>query len=287
MPTLQDIKAQIIAEKDAQSDLQGLNSTSNVAIYNLWAYCVAVVIWLQYQFYDQFKADMNVMIREQKQYSRQWFRTKALAYRHGEDLPDNSDEYPTEVDDTTNLPITNAAVEERELQNRKHLFIKVATGDDDLAPVTDPVKTGLEEYFAHIKPAGTKIILFSEVADDLKLVIRFYYNPLILDNTGARLDGTDDTPVQNAIRRFLKSLPFNSELRLSNLIDTLQDVDGCADRDVYIDEAYYRYGTLSSFQPFDSNYFSNAGYMVIDDNDLDIQFISKNQPLYCILTSSY
>lgn len=279
MPTLQDIKAQIIAEKDAQSDLQGLNSTSNVAIYNLWAYCVAVVIWLQYQFYDQFKADMNVMIREQKQYSRQWFRTKALAYRHGEDLPDNSDEYPTEVDDTTNLPITNAAVEERELQNRKHLFIKVATGDDDLAPVTDPVKTGLEEYFAHIKPAGTKIILFSEVADDLKLVIRFYYNPLILDNTGARLDGTDDTPVQNAIRRFLKSLPFNSELRLSNLIDTLQDVDGCADRDVYIDEAYYRYGTLSSFQPFDSNYFSNAGYMVIDDNDLDIQFISKNQPL--------
>lgn len=279
MPTINDIKTQILSEAQSQTALSGVNSTSNVAIYNLWAYCVAVVIWLQYQYYDQFKADMNVMIREQKQYSRQWFRTKALEYRHGEDLPDNSDEYPTEVDENTNLPVTRAAVEERELQNRKHLFIKVATGDDDLAPVTDQVKTGLEEYFAHIKPAGTKIILFSEVADELRLSIRFYYNPLILDNTGARIDGSDDTPVQNAIRSFLKDLPFNGELRLSNLTDTLQSLDGCADRDVYVDEAYYRFGTLSSFQPFTSNYFSNAGYMVIDENDLDIQFIPKNLPL--------
>lgn len=279
MPTINDIKQQILAEKDSQEALQGLNSTSNVGIYNLWAYVVAMVIWLQYQFYDQFKADMNVMIREQKQYSRQWFRTKALEYRHGEDLPDDSDEYPTQVDENTELPVTRAAVEERELQNRKHLFIKVATGSDELAPVSEAVKLGLEEYFAHIKPAGTKIILFSEVADDLRLSIRFYYNPLILDNTGARIDGEDDAPVQNAIRSFLKDLPFNGELRLSNLIDILQNVEGCADRDVYIDEAYYRFGTLTSFQLFTSNYFSNAGYMVIADDDLYIEFIPKNLPL--------
>lgn len=276
MPSISEIKTQILDRVAQEEALSGLTSTSNVAIYNLWAYCVAFVIWFQYEFFDQFKSDMTVMIREQKQYSLLWFRVKAKEYRHGEDLPYDLDEYPTPVDDDTDLPVTRASVEELELQSRKHLFIKVATGDDELAPVSDQVKIGLEQYFGRIKPAGTKIIIFTDVADDLKLKLRFYYNPLLIDSVGARVDGTNDTPVQDAIRSFLKDLPFNSELRLSTLVDTLQNVEGCADAEVYIDEAGYKFGSMTAFEPITSNYRANSGYMVVADEDLDIEFIPKN-----------
>jgi len=277
MPTINDIQNQILSEADAQSALQELNSTSNVAIYRLWAYCVAVVIWLQYEFFKAFQVDMDALIREQKRYSLLWFREKALQYRHGEDLPAFSDEYANEVDENTVLPVNRAAVIELELNFRKHLFIKVATEDGDLlAPVTEPVKLGLEQYFGRIKPAGTKIVIFSDEADNLKLAIRFYYNPLVLDSNGSRIDGLGDTPVQDAIRGFLKDLPFNGEFRKTALVDVLQKIPGCADREVYIDEASVLYGSQSTFQPITSNYVANAGYMVVSDDDLSIQFIPKN-----------
>lgn len=277
MPTINELKEQILAEVANQEALEGLNSTSNVAIYRLWAYVVAVVMWLQYEFFNAFTEDMSQLIREQKRYSLLWFREKALQYRHGEDLPPFGDEYATEVSDTTVLPIARAAVIELELQMRKHLFIKVASEENEaLVQVSEPVKLGLQQYFGRIKPAGTKIVIFSEEADVLKLNIRFYYNPLVLDANGSRIDGFDETPVQNAIRSFLKDLPFNGELRLTALVDVLQNVPGCADREAYIDEASVIYGTLENFQNISSNYVANSGYIEVSDENLNIEFIPKN-----------
>lgn len=277
MPTINDIRNQILQEKENQQTLNSLNSSSNVAVYKLWAYVVAVVIWLQYEFFDAFKSDMNQLIREQKQYSLLWFREKALKYRHGESLAENSDTYQSEADDNTVLPIKRAAVIELELQNRKHLFIKVASEvNESLVQVSEAVRLGLEQYFGRIKPAGTKIVIFSEEPDELRLNIRFFYNPLLLNSDGERIDGTDDTPVQNAIRAFLKDLPFNGEFRLTDLIDQLQNLEGCADREVYVDEASVRFGTLQSFQLINSGYVANAGYMEVLQENLNIQFIPKN-----------
>jgi len=99
---------------------------------------------------------------------------------------------------------------------------------------------------------------------------------LVLDSNGSRIDGLGDTPVQDAIRGFLKDLPFNGEFRKTALVDVLQKIPGCADREVYIDEASVLYGSQSTFQPITSNYVANAGYMVVSDDDLSIQFIPKN-----------
>jgi len=277
MPTILEIQNQILTKAQEQNELSGLDSTSNVAIYRLWAYVVAFVIWLQYEFFTGFKGDVNQLIREQKQYSLLWFREKALLYRHGEDLPEYSDVYENDPGDETDTPVKQAAVIELELQNRKHLFIKVASEvDNAFVEVSEAVKLGLEQYFGRIKPAGTKIIIFTAPADELKLVIRFFYNPLLLDSSGSRIDGTDDVPVQNAIRNFIKNLPFNGEFRLSALVDGLQNLDGCSNRELYIDEASIRYGTLAEFQEISSGYVANAGYMEITEENLNIEFIPKN-----------
>lgn len=278
--TVQQIKSQILAEKSKQEQLQGLDSTSNVALFNLWAYIVAFVLWSQYKMFETYKIELNQKIREQKKYSLLWFRERALAYRHGEGLIAETDEYADTVNENTEFPVKRAAVIELELNNRKHLFIKVATEVNNvLAPVLPDVQTGLEQYFAIIKPAGTKIIVFTAPPDDLKLKIRFFYNPLILDENGARIDGSQNTPVQDTIRAYLQHLKFNGEFTLAALEDLLQDVEGCADREAYIDQASANYLQPPNYKAITSNYVANSGYMQVTEANLDIQFIAKTVQL--------
>jgi hypothetical protein len=50
------------------------------------------------------------------------------------------------------------------------------------------------------------------------VVLNIYYNALVLDGTGARLDGTEATPVQDAGTAFLNALPFNGLMTIDQLI---------------------------------------------------------------------
>jgi hypothetical protein len=203
-----------------------------------------------------------------------------LAYRHGEGLVPETDSYAGEPTDNTDFPVKRAAVIELELNNRKQLFIKVASEDgSELAAVSDSVKAGLTQYFAIIKPAGTKIVVFTGPADDLKLDVRFYYDPLIFDENGVRIDGSANTIVQDTIRDYLKELKFNGEFTLAALEDLLQDIEGCADREAYIDNAEANYLTPPDYQTITSSYVANSGYMQITDENLNIQFLPKTVQL--------
>ena len=75
--TIAEIKNIILAEKAKHRELDGLNSPSKVAIYNLWAYVIAVVAWTQYQFFEVFKTELNEQIAAQKLYTLRWFRDAA------------------------------------------------------------------------------------------------------------------------------------------------------------------------------------------------------------------
>ncbi|QSS96577.1 hypothetical protein [Psychroflexus sp. ALD_RP9] len=281
--TIQGIKNQILAEKANQEALEGLNSSSNVAIYNIWAYVVATVVWTLYQFFKTYTAETDQKIREQKRYTLLWFREKALAFRYGQALQDNA-EYSDDGLDAEQIAemqiVARAAVIELELGKRKNLFIKVAKeSNSDLAALTPEEITSLEQYFAIIKPAGTKIIVFSDAPDQLKLDIRFFYDPLVLDSNGARIDGSNNTPVQDVINNYLTVLKFNGEFSIAALIDLLQDVEGCADREVYIDNVEANYLQPAEWQNIESSYVANSGYMRIAEEDLNIEFIPKTVQL--------
>jgi hypothetical protein len=38
---------------------------------------------------------------------------------------------------------------------------------------------------------------------------KIFYDPLLIDSTGAYIDGSSTTPVKDAIKNYLKQLPFN------------------------------------------------------------------------------
>ena len=132
-----------------------------------------------------------------------------------------------------------------------------------LIKLSDAEKSGVEQYFARIKPAGTKIVTFSDDPDQLKLDITFFYNPLVLTETGARVDGSDNEPVQTAISEYLGNLKFNGEFILSELVDILQQIEGCADGEVYVNSAEANYLQPPNWQQIESSYIANSGYMEI------------------------
>lgn len=284
VPSIAEIKQQMLDAKAEYEELNDLDSTSKTAIYNLWAYIVAFVIWLQYQFFETYQKEVEEKVAAQKLYTLLWFRDKALEYRHGHDLDEATGEYDdegyTEEQIETAKVVKRAAVIELELENRKFLFVKCATeSGDELTPLSNDQITGLEQYFALIKPAGTKIVIFSDDPDDLQLEVDFYYDPLVLTETGSRIDGTANTPVQDAIRNYLENLKFNGEFSIAELEDILQALSGCADGEAYIRSAAANYETPENFQQITSTYIANSGYMQILDENLTINFIAKTVAL--------
>lgn len=282
--TIKSIKEQILAEKAKYDILTGINSTSKVAIYNLWAYIIAVVAWVQYQLWEKYKVELAQQIAEQKRYTLRDFRNMALAFEYGHELNDLTGGYDagvyTDEEIIASKIVSRAAVLELELNNRKHLFVKVAAEvAGELAKLSDVQKAALEQYFARIKPAGTKIIIFSDNADDLRMTLDFYYDPLILDETGVRIDGRGNTTVQDAIRAYLKELKFNGEFTIAELENRLQLIDGCADQEAYVRSCDANYKTPEDWQVINANFVANSGYMKIDDLNLTITFKPKTVAL--------
>tara|TARA_R110002051_G_scaffold297564_2_gene363994 strand:+ start:45069 stop:45935 length:867 start_codon:yes stop_codon:yes gene_type:complete len=281
-PTVEKLKLQILAKKADYQSLNGLDSTSKTASYNLWAYVVAFVIWVQYQFFVIFQKEVDEQLANQKIFRNLWYRKKALEYRHGHPLVEFQDDLIYEDDAYTEqeiedaLVVKRAAVIELEITGQTFLFVKCATEiDGELAKLPDAQKQGIVDYFKRIKTAGTKLEVFSDVPDELRLTVDFFYDPLVLTETGTRIDGTDNTPVQDAVRNYLKNLRFNGEFSVSELEDILQALSGCSNREAYITNAESNYQTPANWQSIPNTIVANSGYMQITDANLTINFEAK------------
>src|SRR5690606_27704953 len=114
--------------------------------------------------------------------------------------------------------ITNAAAVKTIISGAGALRLKaVRTEGTNLVPLTEDQLIALTAYMSLIADAGTTVICTSGPADDLKLTIDIYYDPLVLAADGSMLDGTDPSPVQTAIENYLKSIKFNGSLVLTYL----------------------------------------------------------------------
>jgi hypothetical protein len=128
-------------------------------------------------------------------------------------------------------------------------------------------------YMNRVKDAGVKLLITSTAADELKLSLEVYYDPLILDSTGSRLDGSDNKPVQKAVRNYLRNLPFNGIFVLAYLVDVLQQVPGVVVPHVLAANA--RFASLP-FTSFGVQYQPDSGYLrLINEGDLTITWIAK------------
>jgi hypothetical protein len=249
-----------------------LTSTSRVAVWRLLARVVATAIWTLETLYDLFREEVQNTIAQLKPHSLLWYSNKAKAFQYGFNLPPDSDVYNnTNVDEQAvadSQIVRFAAVVEQDRGLRLKIAKEVA---GDLAPLTPAEMEAFAEYMRRIKDAGVRLNITSTPADSLILSLTIFYNPLILNNQGQRLDGTNNTPVQQAIQDYLRNLPFNGVFLLQDLTDVLQRVEGV--RTVYISNAQARYGSLP-YQSFAIRYQPDSGYLrFVQPNHLTVLFL--------------
>lgn len=233
----------------------------------------------QETIFDIFKSDVDLKLKELRPHTERWYANKAVAYQHGFNLlPDSEffdNEGYTDVQIEESKVVKYAAVVEQENQfGRVYLRIKLAREDnDDLAPLTTPQLNGVKEYMKRVKDAGVKLQVDSLPADNIKMKWVVYYDPLILDNNGNRLDGTASDVVKDAIKGYLKKLPFNGIYVLQYHTDEVQLVEGVVIAE--ITECQTKYGLLP-FTAVNVKTTPDAGYLrFIDDTYLEITYLPQ------------
>jgi hypothetical protein len=261
--TIAQIQASIIAAKTADVTLSGLTSTSQSAIWLLWTWVVATTQWTLEHLFDAHKNEVAAIIATQKPHTLQWYVAKAKAFQKGVLLPPDTDVYdvapPTDPD---LLIIAYAAAVELTGMVR----IKAAKQSGGVLTQLGADLPAFKAYMGRIKDAGVRLQITSDDPDILQLSLGVYYDPLILDSSGARLDGTSSTPVKDAVKAFLENLPFNGLFVLNYLIAALQAVEGV--RIGHVSTAQAKYGSLP-FAAIPVEYLPDAGYMVLDETYFD------------------
>lgn len=249
-----------------------LTSTSKTALFRLYSYLSAVAVWSVEKLMDIFKTETDEKIATLKPHSLRWYALKAAAFQYGYSLVDDADYY-----DNTGIP--DATIEASKIvsfaavvEATRGLRIKVAkTSGGNLAALSGGELTSFSVYMGRVKDAGVKLDITSGSADSLKQTIDIYYDPLVINSSGARIDGTSSDPVGDAIRSYLKNLPFNGVFAVQKEVDYLQTVEGVVLINVKSSKAKY---AALPYTSFSVQYIPDAGYLrIVSPGDLILSFI--------------
>lgn len=274
--TITEIYEIMLAEKAAQSALDGLTSTSITATWRLLFYIVAVCIWALEKLYDLFKLEVNEIIATKNPHQARWYVEMAKKFQYGYTPVAEKDYYDNTGIDPA-LVLASQIIAYAALVETPFIRLKVAKKvGADLAPLSGPELAAFVAWVLRFKDAGVKLktsTITSTDPDNLKLTLRIKYNPLVLNSAGERLDATTLTPVKDGIKAYLankSSEDFNGLFSAQKLIDAIQAIDGVMD--LSVDSMQKKYGALP-FTTVDIDFVPDSGYLIIDDADLDITYI--------------
>lgn len=228
--TIATIEAQILAEKNAQAALNGLNSPSQTAIYVSWIFIQAVTINLFEQILDIYKSFVEDVASKSFTGSPKWIQDKVLKFQYDATNPQVTqliDFVPSYPIINPNLRIiTRCSVKTNALNQVLVKVAKqeppVALNNTELASLTGYLSQGgngtLSGYGTGIGFAGISTTVQSFDSDKIFLNAEIFY------------DGQYATVIQtlviNAINTYLATLPFDGSVKIISLIDAIQGAGG-------------------------------------------------------------
>lgn len=269
MRTLDEIYNSLLENKATYPDLDGLNSESKVSIWRLIFWVFAYGIYVHERIFEQYKKEISSMIQEEKSHTQRWYRNMALRFQYGFSLLKDDDQFNnngyTQQQIENSKIIKYSAVTESKDQSR--LIIKIATeSGGKLQPITTDQKEAFESYLAEVKDAGVQTTVINFLPDKLQLFLKIKRDPNVIDSNGVSIINGNE-PVKDALKKYLKELPFNGELILNHLVDRLQVIDGIinphliAVKTSWIDAALNNYG---NFEIVEISKIPVSGYFEID-----------------------
>jgi hypothetical protein len=170
--TVAQILSQITAQKIAEPSLNGLNSPSKVAIYNLWMYITAVSIALFEQVLDIYQAFIETLIGQAGVGTLPWVRDRILEFQTGYNGTYANGKFSYATIDTTAQILTRCSVNQGA---NKTVNIKVAKSEPPQA-LSGAELSELQFYGSKISFAGTQLNITSGNADMLYVLADIYYD---------------------------------------------------------------------------------------------------------------
>lgn len=243
---------------------------SKVSLENIIVYIISFAIRTHELLFDTHRAEVDNIVSQMKPHSLRWYVNKAKLYRAGQSLIDGSDDYDntglTDDQIASMQPVKFAAATESEDAT---VYIKVAGGGAEKAPISADQFDGLTAYFSEVKDAGVKVSIINEPASKLRIAINVYYNPMVLSPDGVNLQ-TGVIPVVDAIKNYIENLPFNGEFRTSSLVDAVQSAEGVVIPDL---AAVYESYDGINYNVVIVKSTPYAGYYVYEANNVSINYI--------------
>lgn len=277
----EEMKAEGIARATEAGNANAVamfNNTSKVAVWRIMFFAIAFSLNSLHKIFDGFVQIVKDLLAMLLPHTLRWYRSKALAFQFGFSLIIDTDKFDNtgytddEIEDSK--VVAYAAVNEATVDNIRSLIVKVAGKDADGKPtqLSDPQEAAFTAYMTEVKDAGNRLIIFNRQADLIKATINFYYNPLLLDENGNRLDGGAGKPAEDAANAFPFQLDFNGEFIVAQFIDALQAAYGCGRRRVDLISMQKKTG-LGAYTAVNSSFVPEAGYAAFDVDGLTINYI--------------
>lgn len=271
----------VIAAYGLQPEKTFEDEFSTASIESIVFYCLAYGLFILYAVFDLFRSEIDEQIRSYTHPTLKFYADKIKTFQYGDDViagTSNYDNIGLTDEQINNKKVVKyaAAIEQVFTNGRFGIRLKVAGEDGNGSRIELPADqfNAAKSFLPIFKSAGVYAELSTGPADYLKLQLRVYYNPLVLNGTGQRLDGSDNEPLQKAIEAFTKDLPFNGRFNMTALIDAMQTVDGILDPRII--SAQTKYGSLPYSDVVDE-VIPDAGYLKIyAPGDLTIEWVAKN-----------
>ena len=273
MQTIEEIHNKIITDISSHPDLQELNSTSKVAIYRLFAFVVAVAIWSLEQLFGIHKIEIDNAIYEYKPGTARWYRNMCLAFQMGFDLLKDDDQFDNgsataeQIEDSKIVKYCSI----KEGIESSRVVIKIAgESGENLRALTPTELTSFTAYMKEVSYAGVKLTIINNPADKLLLKIDIYRNPLLLNEDGINIR-TGIKTVENALKSYLKNLPFDGELVVNDLIQILRKVEGVENVNILNLQSSYMDLATGIYKPFTAinvKVVPVAGYFELDNTSV-------------------
>lgn len=271
----------LATEQGNDDALNMFNNPSRVTIWRILFYTMAYCAWALEKIFDSTVTLIDGMIATLTPHSLRWYRTKALAFQYGFDLIPETDKYDntgkTIAEIEASKVVKYAAVNETTIDGIRVLLVKIAgvDGTGKLIQLSSLIEDAFVTYMERIRDAGNVLVIYNRTADILRTTVDVFYNPLLLDGDGNRLDGLGGKPVEEAAMQYLLSRPFNGEFSNAGFIDMLQNAYGVNERNVFL-RSMERKINATDWVSVGNTFIPDAGYAKFDDTDgLNINYIPQ------------
>lgn len=277
--TIDEIHADMVTAKQAETGLSGLTSTSQTAIWNLIFYICAVSIKVIEDLFVVQEDSIEERRLEIPVGVLKWYAAESLIFQYGDNLEftntfvDEDGETQILIGDivTYNPVDTDNRIVDLAAADIVNgiIVIKAAKITTGVAgPLSAPELAAFISYWTEKRFAGSSISIISNDPDLLKCEYTITYDPQLLASDGSLLSDAASFPVEDAIDAFLQTFQsdnFAGTMQVMKLTDAIQDTTGVLNAVATNIEGKPDGGSYVDILSFtEQTYSANAGYMKID-----------------------